>query len=109
MKKAKSYRIIFTSTDTLERAEKIAKGLVSQSLAACVNIIPNVISYYKWKEDIEQSYEFILKIKTSKSKLNEIEEFIKQNHSYEVPEILTIKIDKASESYLEWMENSMLL
>ena len=109
MKKAKSYRIIFVSSNSLDQAEKIAKGLITQSMAACVNIIPNVISYYKWNEDVEKSEEFILKIKTSKEKLNEIEEFIKQNHSYEVPEIISIKIDKSSESYLEWMENSMLL
>lgn len=109
MKKAKSYRLIFTTTDSLDSAEKIAKGLVSQSLAACVNIIPNVISYYKCKEDIAKSDEFILKIKTSKNNLNEIEEFIKQNHSYEVPEILTIKFDKSNDNYMDWMENSMLL
>lgn len=107
MKNGKKYRVLFTTTDSLKSAELISKKLVELNLVACVNILPNVISIYKWNNKIETSNELILMIKTTKRKIHKIEEKILELHHYSTPEIISLKIDKGNKKYLKWINDSI--
>jgi periplasmic divalent cation tolerance protein len=99
--------IIVSTTDSQALAEKIADKLLKQKLAACVNIIPNVQSRYWWQGKINSAEEFILLIKTAQHLFNEVALTIKQIHSYECPEIISIPIAAGSEDYLNWIKSSI--
>ncbi len=101
------FSIIITSVPDSELAEKIARLLVEKKLAACVNILSEATSVYCWKEAITSDKEYILMIKTLAANYYQIEEIIRANHSYELPEIISFKIDCGEKNYLSWLkENS---
>jgi periplasmic divalent cation tolerance protein len=77
--------------------------LVENRLAACVNIA-DVSSVYEWKGKIENDNEKLLIIKTIKSKFGELEQFVKENHSYECPEIIAMELKTGSREYFEWVQ-----
>ena len=79
-----------------------AKGAVSGGLAACVNIV-KVDSTYAWKGKIEESDEFLAIYKTTGAKVTKLRNFIENNHSYEVPEIITLNANNVSKKYMEWL------
>jgi len=79
-----------------------AEGAVSGGLAACVNIV-NVNSTYAWKGKIKESDEFLAIFKTTDAKVAKLRNFIKNNHSYEVPEIITFNTNNVSKKYMEWL------
>jgi periplasmic divalent cation tolerance protein len=83
-------------------AERIARGLVEERLAACVNAIPRVKSFYRWQGKIETETEIQLVIKTRGERFDELAAWIKANHPYEVPEIVAIPAERVSEAYLAW-------
>jgi periplasmic divalent cation tolerance protein len=85
----------------------LAGGLVEQRLAACVSILPGLTSVYAWKGQIESAEESLLLIKTRLANFSELERFIKQQHPYEVPEILAIPVQEGSADYLAWMRESV--
>ena len=89
----------------MDVGEKIAGGLVTAKLAACVNIIPGVTSVYEWQGKIEKDPELILKIKTRTSRIPELTEFVKSNHPYDVCEVITTPIQSGNPQYLEWLGN----
>ena len=97
------YSIAFVTVPNKDVGEKIAGGLVSAKLAACVNIIPGVTSVYEWEGKIEQDSELILKIKTRTSRIPELTEFVKSNHPYDVCEVITTTIDSGNPQYLDWL------
>ncbi len=99
-----SYMLFFSTVPNLELGKKIANALVEQKIAACVNIVPNVISIYEWKEKIEEDNELILIIKSKSEHAKELIEKIKEIHSYEVPECIGIEIKEGSKHYLDWIE-----
>ena len=101
-----SAKIILTTCPDLPTAHLLAEGLVEQDLAACVNIIPAIVSLYKWEGKMEQSQETQLIIKSVERNFPLIESFITQNHPYDVPELLEIDVSKGSSSYLQWLETS---
>lgn len=86
-----------------DTANAIAKSLVMLKLAACVNVLPGVTSYYEWKGKIEQSGEVLLVIKSNIDKLDELTEFISEQHPYDVPEIVHLNINSGFEPYLDWI------
>ena len=88
-------------------SEQLAKLLVKERLAACVNIT-DVRSFYRWKGELCADTECLLIIKTTKSKIERILARIEEVHSYEVPEILVLPIVAGSEQYLKWVERSVL-
>jgi len=96
--------MIKTTTEKIFDAEKISNTLVSEKLAACVQVIGPVISTYSWKENIEKTEEFILLIKTSEELKNSVEKRIKEIHPYELPELLVIPILDGSKEYLNWLK-----
>jgi len=83
-------------------AEKLAKGLIEERLAACVNTIPGVRSFYRWQGKIENDTEVQLLIKTRRGRFDELAAWIKANHPYEVPEIVAIPAERVSDEYLAW-------
>ena len=98
------YYLFIVTVNRLEDGKKIAKILVENKVAACVNIIQNVISIYEWKGKMEEDGEYILLIKTTEEKSDLLIQKIQEIHSYENPEIIAFKIEKGSEKYLNWID-----
>ncbi len=98
------YIMIITTTDNLELAEKIAEELLKERSAACIQIIGPMRSRYIWHDKIEASDEYLIFIKTKKSLYKEVEEKIKNLHSYTVPEIIALPVIEGIESYLRWID-----
>ncbi len=99
-----SQYIFLVTVPTIEEGKKIARILVENKLAACVNIIQNIFSIYKWKGNIEEDNEHILLIKTTDEKCDIIIQKINEIHSYDTPECIGFKIEKGSEKYLNWIK-----
>jgi periplasmic divalent cation tolerance protein len=96
-------RIILTTVGAEQEARSIARRLVDERLAACVNIVGPIRSIYRWRDAIEDEAEFLLWIKTQSRLLKEIERRISELHSYEVPEMLVISPERGSAPYLAWL------
>ncbi|MBL8148719.1 MAG: divalent-cation tolerance protein CutA [Blastocatellia bacterium] len=99
--------IVFVTVDNQESAQKIASNLVEERLAACVNIVSNVESVYRWEGKLCQDKELLLIIKTSKSHYEKLEARILNLHSYTTPEIIALPIVKGSTAYLAWLNSSL--
>jgi periplasmic divalent cation tolerance protein len=98
---------IAISMSTLEEAPALARMLVEQRLAACVNILPGARSIYRWKEKIEEAEEAMLVIKTTAANILLVEEALKSLHSYELPEFVVLDVDGVSDAYLQWIQSSV--
>ena len=99
--------VVFTTTANKEEAEALAGKLVEQRLAGCVQIVPQITSFYRWENEVQKDEECLLLIKTLPEKFGEMEAFIKANHSYSVPEIVAVNAEKVSKEYLEWLNTSV--
>lgn len=93
-------------TTSMEESEKIARILVEERLAACVNVA-DVNSYFRWREEFFKDREALLIIKTEKSKVDRIIERIREVHSYELPEIIALPIVAGYDKYLAWIDASI--
>jgi len=96
---------VTTTTATKEEAQKIARYLVEQRVAACVQIAGPIISTYRWQGKVETATEWLCLIKTQESLYSELEKEIIGLHSYETPEIIAVPIIKGSRDYLSWLQN----
>lgn len=99
--------IVLTTAGSEVEAKKITHALVEGKLAACVNIVPKIQSVYRWKGEVEEAEEFLLVIKTARSKQEEVNSAIRKLHSYELPECVVLAIDGGDEKYLRWIEDSL--
>ncbi len=99
-----SYNYIITMVSNLDEAKLIAQSLVTKKLAACVNIVPQVISVYEWKGELCSDGELMVFIKTKKELFDEVKTEILLHHSYEIPAIVSIPIENAHKPFLEWIE-----
>ena len=86
---------------------EIATQLVEKRLAACVNIIPQVHSVYRWKDKIQKDTEQLLLIKTVESQIDDLRDALFSMHPYEVPEFVVIRMDDLSSAYREWLISSL--
>jgi periplasmic divalent cation tolerance protein len=86
-----------------ETGIRIADTLISQRLAACVNVIPKITSVYRWNNEIQHDLEELLIIKSTRSCFPALEKAVVTIHPYEVPEIIALNIDSGSEKYLGWV------
>ncbi|MCU1307830.1 MAG: periplasmic divalent cation tolerance protein [Acidobacteriaceae bacterium] len=100
-------RIILTTTGSKEEARKIANALVERKLAACVNIIPKVESIYRWEGNIETAEEWLLIVKTNANAFTRVRDAIKELHSYDLPECVSISVEEGSEEYLQWIADQV--
>jgi periplasmic divalent cation tolerance protein len=99
-------KLVLTTTGSREEAQRIARALVERRLAACVNIVPQIESIYRWKENIEHADEWLLLIKTTTAVFERVRDTIKELHSYELPECICLEIDGSAE-YLKWLGESV--
>lgn len=100
--------LVFSACDSKEEAELLARALLESRLAACVNIIPQIQSFYWWKEKIESAHEYLLVIKTSADLFDQVRDSIHAKHSYDVPEVIAVPITAGSAAYLEWLTRELL-
>lgn len=98
--------ILITAKDKPE-AEKIAKMLIKNKLAACVNILAGVKSLFRWQGKIDQAKEALLIVKSRKEKFNKIAKLVKSMHSYDLPEIIAVPIVSGFKPYLDWINESI--
>lgn len=99
-------QIVFCNCPDDQVAQQLAAGLVQQGLAACVNILPGVRSVYRWEGRVEQAEEVSLLIKTTDTNYPAVEQFIQQQHPYEVPEIIACSVTAGLPAYTEWLEEA---
>jgi len=99
-----NYYIFLVTVPNIEEGKKIARDLVENKFAACVNIVQNIFSIYEWQGKIQEDNEHILIIKTTEEKSDLIPQKINEIHSYENPECIALKIEKGSEKYLKWIK-----
>lgn len=88
-------------------AERLANAVVSRSLAACVQILPKIMSVYRWEGKVAKDEEYLLMIKTSDERFAEVESYLLENHPYETPEIVALSAEHVSEGYLAWLTESV--
>ena len=96
--------VVLTTVPNSDEADRLAHAIVESRLAACVQILPKMTSVYFWEGKVRTEPEHLLLIKTLEEKFDELSEFIKTNHSYDVPEIVAIEAERVSEGYLSWIE-----
>jgi periplasmic divalent cation tolerance protein len=99
--------LVLTTAGTEKNANNIAETLVKLRLAACVNILPKVNSVYRWQEQVERSEEWLLVIKTTRKNFGAVRDAIKELHSYELPECISVAVEDGSEEYLRWVEGAV--
>jgi len=100
----KPQRIALTTCGSPEEAARLAQELVSRRLAACVNVVPGVRSFYWWDNRVQEDNEVLLIIKTRVELLSQLEAVLKELHSYEVPEFVVLPIVEGSSAYLDWID-----
>jgi periplasmic divalent cation tolerance protein len=100
-------RIVLTTAGSDEEARKIAHHLVEHRLAACVNILPQVSSVYRWEDNIDEAREWLLVVKTTAAAFGEVRQAIAELHSYQLPECICILIEDGSDNYLQWVADAV--
>jgi periplasmic divalent cation tolerance protein len=99
-------KLVFTTAGSNEEARKIARALVERRLAACVNIVPQVQSIYRWEGKLNEAQEWLLVIKTTARVFGRVRDAIRE-HSYDLPECISTSIEDGSEEYLKWIADSV--
>ena len=99
--------LVLSTAGSLTEGKKIARRLVEEGLAACVNVIPGVFSFFSWEGKLCQEREVLILAKTRKSNNSKIIRKIKELHSYEVPEVLFLPLVGGEEKYLQWVRQSV--
>jgi periplasmic divalent cation tolerance protein len=94
---------VYTTYPSVVEAEKSGRAIVERRLAACVNILPGMISHYWWQGALERGEEVVMIIKTRASLAEAVRQAVKEMHSYETPAILVIPLESVDQSYLGWI------
>lgn len=95
--------IVLVTAGSAENAETIARALVSERLAACVNVFSGLRSIYRWNAEVTTDSEWMLLIKTARGKFEAVEARVKSLHAYELPEVIALDVVKGSKPYLDWL------
>lgn len=107
MKRATDYCVIFITAGSQREARRIARALLEKRLVACANIVSGVESHYWWQGKIDCSREWLLVLKTRRTRFAAVARVAKQLHSYEVPEIIALPLTAGQGDYLRWIEASL--
>lgn len=97
--------VLMTAADR-DEANRIAEMLVNSRLAACVQVLPEIHSVYRWKGEVERATETLLLAKTTSDKFDELDRAVREIHSYDTPEIIGLPVSAASAPYLKWLLES---
>jgi periplasmic divalent cation tolerance protein len=98
--------LVLTTTGSADEARTIGRVLVEERLAACVNLLPEMTSIYRWQDAVQEDREHQLVIKTTRGQIDAIRTRVHELHSYELPEFLVVTIADGSPLYLEWLKAS---
>jgi periplasmic divalent cation tolerance protein len=102
--------VVLITCGSAKESRRIGRALVQARLAACVNLLQRPVeSIYRWKGRVDTAKEFLMIVKTSRARLAALEEVVKRLHSYDVPEIIALPIEKGSRDYLAWLTESVRL
>lgn len=102
------FALCIVTIDDIEKAVTIAHSLVEEKLVACVNIVPNIRSIYRWKGQMYDEREVIMIVKTRTSLYERFQQRVRELHHYETPEIIQINIENGLPQYLKWIHDSTL-
>jgi periplasmic divalent cation tolerance protein len=95
--------IVLTTAPSTEVGEQLGRALVVARLAACVNVLPAMVSVYRWQGDVQREVECQVVIKTSRSRADDVRAWIREHHPYELPECLVVAVDGGDPEYLAWV------
>ncbi|XP_077506987.1 protein CutA homolog isoform X2 [Amblyomma americanum] len=98
-----TFSVSYVTAPNQDVAKKLATGLVEKKLAACVNLVPGIVSVYEWKNEIQTDPEVLMVIKSRTSRLDEMTKFVRENHPYEVCEVISTPIQHGNPPYLKWI------
>ena len=97
--------IVFTTCPNLQEAESLAETIVNARLAACVQVLSPMTSFYVWEGEMQKETEYLLLMKTLPEKWDELHTLITKEHSYSVPEILAVDAERVSSPYADWLDS----
>ena len=100
------FSIVYITAGDMEEARKIGRKLVEERLVACVNLFP-ITSIFRWQGNIDEASEVAITAKTKTGKVKDIEKRVKELHSYDVPCVVSVKMDEGSKDYLDWIRESV--
>ena len=95
--------VALSTVASAEDAERIARSLVEKGVAACVNVVPGVVSFYRWKGKLERDGEVLLVIKTTGERFEDLKAALLAEHPYELPELVALPIADGHQPYLDWL------
>jgi periplasmic divalent cation tolerance protein len=107
MESTKEHRCVLVTAPNIAIARKVASAALTQQLVACANLIPKIESHYWWQGQVESSSEVLILFKTRADKLAALENCVLENHPYQTPEFVALKIDTGNEKYLGWINDSV--
>lgn len=107
MKSARRFALVLVTAPDLDTARRLARGLVEEKLAACVNLVPGLESHYRWQGKVESAAEVLLVIKTAVRLVPRLERRVLAEHPYDTPEILTLPLTSGTARYLAWLGESV--
>ncbi|MEA3297147.1 MAG: divalent-cation tolerance protein CutA [candidate division Zixibacteria bacterium] len=96
-------RIVFVSIPR-DEAKPFARALVEERLAACVNIVPKMESFYRWEGKVLSDSEALLMVKTTRDRFDALRQYVEENHPYDLPEIVALPVSEGLPDYLDWIE-----
>lgn len=96
-------RVVLCTCPDRAVAESLAQQLVQYRLAACVNILPEIRSIYRWENEVQQESEVLMIIKTGEDAFPSLELWLSEHHPYDVPEVLALPIEHGADAYLKWV------
>lgn len=103
-----SYILVLCTAEDQKQGKQIAKELVREELAACVNIIPKISSIYRWEDRLLEDDEAVMLIKTKSELFEKLKTRIIELHTYDLPEIISIEINDANKAYLNWIDKETI-
>jgi periplasmic divalent cation tolerance protein len=96
-------RVVLMTTPDRETGERLGRALVEERLAACANVVPSLVSTYRWQGAVERAEEALVIVKTTEARVAELTERAVALHPYDVPEVLVLAVDAGHGPYLEWV------
>ena len=100
-------RVVLSTCPDAGTAEAVARALIDERLAACVNLVSGVRSIYRWQDEVEQADEILMVIKTTAGKVDALTARVAQLHPYEVPEVIALEAEGVSDAYMAWLEGGV--